>query len=152
MDKSFKITGLSSKNTPIDVREKLALNEAESKQLIQFLVSNFGTNDTMVLSTCNRTEVYYNHENELGEEIATAISLIKGVDKETISSHLTFKCNSKATVNHLFEVSLGLQAQVVGDIQISNQVKHAYQWSADENAAGPLLHRLMHTIFLRTSE
>ena len=50
-------------------------------------------------------------------------------------------------VSHLFEVSLGLDAQVMGDLQISGQVKNAYQWSADENMAGPFLHRLMHTIF-----
>ena len=47
----------------------------------------------------------------------------------------------------MFEVSLGLDAQVMGDLQISGQVKNAYQWSADENMAGPFLHRLMHTIF-----
>ncbi len=147
MDKSFKVTGLSSKNTPIEVRERLALNEAESKQLIQFLTANFGANDTMVLSTCNRTEIYYNHQKDLSNEIATAMSLIKGIDKESIASHLSFIGGDKAAVNHLFDVSMGLDAQVVGDIQISNQVKKAYQWSADENAAGPLLHRLMHTIF-----
>jgi glutamyl-tRNA reductase len=50
-------------------------------------------------------------------------------------------------VMHLFEVALGLDAQVMGDLQISGQVKSAYQWSADENMAGPFLHRLMHTIF-----
>ena len=42
---------------------------------------------------------------------------------------------------------MGLDAQVIGDLQISNQVKNAYQWSADEDAAGPFLHRLLHTIF-----
>jgi glutamyl-tRNA reductase len=42
---------------------------------------------------------------------------------------------------------MGLDAQVIGDLQISGQVKKAYQWSADENMAGPFLHRLMHTIF-----
>jgi glutamyl-tRNA reductase len=42
---------------------------------------------------------------------------------------------------------MGLDAQVVGDLQISNQVKNAYQWTADADAAGPFLHRLMHTIF-----
>jgi glutamyl-tRNA reductase len=47
----------------------------------------------------------------------------------------------------LYNVSIGLESQVVGDIQIINQVKHAYQWSADLNLAGPFLHRLLHTIF-----
>jgi glutamyl-tRNA reductase len=51
-------------------------------------------------------------------------------------------------VEHLFKVSVGLEAQVVGDMQIANQVKRAYQASADLDMAGPFLHRLMHTIFL----
>jgi len=53
----------------------------------------------------------------------------------------------QAAVQHLFEVAIGLDAQVIGDLQISGQVKNAYQWTADENMAGPFLHRLMHTIF-----
>ena len=50
-------------------------------------------------------------------------------------------------VRHLFEVCVGLHSQVVGDMQIPNQVKQSYQWSADMDMAGPFLHRLMHTIF-----
>ena len=50
-------------------------------------------------------------------------------------------------IEHLFRVSMGLEAQVVGDMQISNQVKRAYQASADLDMAGPFLHRLMHMIF-----
>jgi glutamyl-tRNA reductase len=55
--------------------------------------------------------------------------------------------DDRPAITHLFRVSMGLEAQVVGDIQISNQVKRAYQASADLNMAGPFLHRLMHTIF-----
>ena len=65
------------------------------------------------------------------------------LDLSSISRNLM----ASEAVSHLFEVSLGLDAQVMGDLQISGQVKNAYQWSADENMAGPFLHRLMHTIF-----
>lgn len=47
----------------------------------------------------------------------------------------------------MFEVSIGLHSQVVGDLQIISQAKDAYQWSADINMAGPFIHRLMHAIF-----
>ncbi len=53
----------------------------------------------------------------------------------------------ETAVQHLFEVATGLHSQVVGDMQIPNQIKHAYQWTADLNMAGPFLHRLLHTIF-----
>lgn len=147
MENNFKVTGLSFKSTPIEVREKCALNEEESKRLIQFLHGNVAATDLLVLSTCNRTEVYYNHPNDLTNEIATAIALIKGANKAEVVAHLSCLGNNKEAVLHLFNVAMGLDAQVVGDIQISNQVKKAYQWSADEDTAGPFLHRLMHSIF-----
>ena len=50
-------------------------------------------------------------------------------------------------VTHLFEVAMGLRSQVLGDIQISNQVKQAYSRAAELKLAGPVLHRLLHTIF-----
>ncbi|MEO1654815.1 MAG: glutamyl-tRNA reductase, partial [Bacteroidota bacterium] len=53
----------------------------------------------------------------------------------------------REAVRHLFRVACGLESQVVGDLQISNQVKKSYQMAADFNTAGPFLHRLLHTIF-----
>src|SRR5690606_3975630 len=55
--------------------------------------------------------------------------------------------DDKEAIEHLYRVAMGLEAQVVGDMQISNQVKRAYQASADMEMAGPFLHRLMHSIF-----
>lgn len=147
MNNAFKTSGLSFKKTPLEIREKLALDESEAKQLMRFLSENTQATDLMVLSTCNRTEIYYQNEVSLATEISLGLSIIKGVDKEKVVKHITTISSSEEAVNHLFEVSMGLDAQVVGDIQISNQVKKAYQWCADEDVAGPFLHRLMHTIF-----
>ena len=47
----------------------------------------------------------------------------------------------------MLQVALGLESQVVGDMQIMNQVKYAYQWTTDAGTAGPFLHKLLHTIF-----
>jgi glutamyl-tRNA reductase len=147
MENNFKVTGLSFKSTPIEVREKLALDETQAKELMQFINNNTAATDILILSTCNRTEIYYNLGTDLNNEIATGLALIKGVKKDIVASYLSCIAENHDAVKHLFNVSMGLDAQVVGDIQISNQVKKAYQWSADENSAGPFLHRLMHTIF-----
>lgn len=147
MNNSFKILGLSFKNTPIAIREKLALNEENAKKLLKFLGDFTEANDVMILSTCNRTEIYYNHTEDYSKEIIQGIALLKHVEAKDIAKHFELESDHDKAVEHLFEVSMGLQAQVVGDLQISNQVKRAYQWSADENMAGPFLHRLMHTIF-----
>ncbi len=147
MENTFKVTGLSFKSTPIEVREKLALNEVQAKELMHFISSNTAATDVLILSTCNRTEIYYNYNTDLNKEIAVGLSVIKGINKDLVVSYLSCIENNHKAIKHLFDVSMGLDAQVVGDIQISNQVKKAYQWSADENTAGPFLHRLMHTIF-----
>src|SRR5690606_31541619 len=55
--------------------------------------------------------------------------------------------DDREAIQHLFRVAMGLEAQVVGDMQISNQVKTAYQASADPDIAGACLQRLMHTVF-----
>ena len=108
----------------------------------------FDLTDVLVVSTCNRTEVYYSAHTDLNEEIIKLLLIEKGVaDVESYLTYFERFSVGKTAVQHLFEVATGLHSQVVGDMQIPNQIKHAYQWSADLNMAGPFLHRLLHTIF-----
>lgn len=146
MQETFKVLGLSFKNTPLDIREKLALDEKSAKRLMRFISEFTQATDVLVLSTCNRTEIYYCSKKILSAELLKGIALLKGLD-ESISEYFIAYNKHEEAVERLFNVAMGLEAQVVGDLQISNQVKRAYQWSADEDMAGPFLHRLMHTIF-----
>ena len=107
-----------------------------------------GAQDILILSTCNRTEIYYGHDEDLSGQLISLLSLAKGVDiNDRLEDYFIRHDEPNATVRHLFRVAMGLESQVVGDLQIANQVKQAYQASADENTASPFLHRLMHTIF-----
>ena len=107
-----------------------------------------GAQDVLILSTCNRTEIYYGHDEDLSGKLISLLSLAKGVDiNDRLEDYFIRYDEPNATVRHLFRVAMGLESQVVGDLQIANQVKQAYQASADENTASPFLHRLMHTIF-----
>lgn len=121
------------------------MNETAGKELLNFIRNYTTATDVLVVSTCNRTEIYYYAENDFSTEIFRGLALIKGLEAG-FDQHFTTLQDLQA-VQHLFEVAIGLDAQVIGDLQISGQVKNAYQWSADENMAGPFLHRLMHTIF-----
>lgn len=104
--------------------------------------------DTLILSTCNRTEIYYSHELDLSTEIIKLVGLEKGlVDTISYLEYFDIYHDDKAAISHLFRVAMGLEAQVIGDMQISNQVKRSYQTAVDMDMAGPFLHRLMHTIF-----
>jgi glutamyl-tRNA reductase len=145
MTENFKSLALSYKTAPLTIREQVSLNEAGAKQLLHFLRDYTTANDVLVVSTCNRTEIYYTAEKDLSEDIYKGLALIKNPESG-FEQHFA-KYEGNASIRHLFEVAIGLDAQVIGDLQISGQVKNAYQWSADENIAGPFLHRLMHTIF-----
>ncbi|GAB3930224.1 glutamyl-tRNA reductase [Larkinella terrae] len=148
MHEFFKSISLSHKTAPLAVRELIALNEDESRQFLIKLREFFGASESLVISTCNRTEVYYSSPQNLNREIARLLLAEKGITStEDYLPYFHFFDTQADSVRHLFEVCTGLHSQVVGDMQIPNQVKQAYQWSADLDMAGPFLHRLMHTIF-----
>ncbi|WP_194777292.1 glutamyl-tRNA reductase [Pararhodonellum marinum] len=148
MQSKFRAVSLSYKNAPVEIREIIALDDAEIHALLLKLKEFFSITDTLILSTCNRTEVYYAHELDLSIEIIKLIGLEKGlIDAVSYLEYFEIFHEDKESIDHLFKVAMGLEAQVVGDMQISNQVKRAYQASVDLDMAGPFLHRLMHTIF-----
>lgn len=136
----FKTLTISYKTAPISIREQFALNQTHCQELLQKLQTLDNISDLLIVSTCNRTEIYYASPTDHSE----AILGILGAEK---FAHHFQKFSDKEAVNHLFRVALGLESQVVGDLQIINQIKQAYQLTADANAAGPFLHRLLHTIF-----
>jgi glutamyl-tRNA reductase len=126
----FKSVSISYRTAPLEIREQIALN------------------DVLVVSTCNRTEIYYTSPRDLNNEFTSLLLIHKGLtDTEQYTTYFEQYTDGADAVRHLFEVATGLHSQVVGDMQIPNQIKQAYQWSADLNMAGPFLHRLMHTIF-----
>lgn len=144
----FKALSLSYKNAPLDIRELVSLDQSASKRLLDLIKDYSDISEAIVISTCNRTEVYYISPNDYFDSIIKLIGIVKGVENHSsFSSYFENYTNHTQAVKQLFDVSIGLEAQVVGDLQIINQVKHAYQWCADEEMAGPFLHRLMHTIF-----
>jgi glutamyl-tRNA reductase len=144
----FRSVGISYKTAPLEVREQIALNEDEAKALMLKVQEFFGGTDVLVVSTCNRTEIYYNSAEDCNLDIAKLLLIQKGlINTENYLPYFVSYSTQQEAARHLFEVATGLHSQVVGDMQIPNQVKHAYQWSVDLGMAGPFLHRLLHTIF-----
>src|SRR5262245_1160351 len=129
MTPNFKALVLTYKTAPLAIREQVSLNEEASKKLLNFMRDYTGATDVLVVSTCNRTEIYYLAEQDFSNAIFKGLSLIKNTSAD-LEQHFTRFYDVDA-VQHLFEVAMGLDAQVIGDLQISGQVKKAYQWSAD---------------------
>lgn len=148
MQHKFRALSLSHKTAPVQIREIIALDEQAIHGILLKLKDFFSLGDALILSTCNRTEVYYSHELDLSTEIIKLVGLEKGIpDIVSYLDYFEIFNSDREAIHHLFRVSMGLEAQVIGDIQISNQVKRSYQASADLDMAGPFLHRLMHTVF-----
>ena len=144
MQTKFRVVSLSHKSAPVHIRELISLDELAIERLLLKLKEFFSITDALVLSTCNRTEVYYSHELDLSSELIKLIGIERGLtDAISYLDYFQVLNNEQEAVTHLFRVSMGLEAQVIGDIQISNQVKRAYQTAADLALAGPFLHRLM---------
>ena len=145
MEQTFKALVLTYKTVPLEIRELVSLQEQSAKRLFTFIKEYTSATDVLIVSTCNRTEFYYRAESDFSQEILQGLKLIKQIDQPF--EHYFKKISNKEAVQHLFEVAIGLDAQIIGDLQISGQVKTAYQWSANEDMAGTFLHRLLHTIF-----
>ncbi|MCU0416266.1 MAG: glutamyl-tRNA reductase [Cytophagaceae bacterium] len=148
MDHVFQSICLTYRKAPVDIREKISLDEPSCKRLMQQIKEFTDASELLILSTCNRTEIYYSAAVDLSDPIIKLLSVEKNIpgliqQKEYFQIYQ----HSNEAIQHLFEVAMGLDSQVVGDMQITNQVKLAYQWSADLGFAGPFLHRLLHTIF-----
>jgi len=148
MQNTFKAFSLSHNSAPLAVREQLALTENEVKDFLIKIKDLFGIKECLVVSTCNRTEIYYASEGDFTTQLIKALLTQKGIiDTGSYFAHFQQFNGQEEAVKHLFRVATGLDSKVIGDLQIPNQIKQSYQIVADLNMAGPFLHRLMHTIF-----
>jgi glutamyl-tRNA reductase len=143
---SLKAVHLSHLETPVEIRERFAFDDSQSRQFLLTLRDLFHIQEAFLLSTCNRTELYYYHETD-PQEIIRAIAAFKSISSETAQQYFRISGITSESVHHLFRVGIGLESSVLGDFQIINQVKTAYQITADLEMAGPFLHRLLHSVF-----
>ncbi len=147
MANQFRAISLSHQTASLAVREQVALNEEECKTLALRLNELLGVTEALLVSTCNRTEVYYVAPADRSDDLIKLLCLQKSLSPDEYRPFFRVMDQAAEAVRHLFEVAVGLHSKVVGDMQIPAQIKQAYQWAADVNMAGPYLHRLMHTIF-----
>ncbi|MCS7076338.1 MAG: glutamyl-tRNA reductase [Bacteroidia bacterium] len=148
MFEEFKYLSLSHQKAPVQIRELIYLNENECRKLYQLQKDYLNLQDCLVFSTCNRTEIYYHSEKDLSASFISFLGHIKGIeDIEQYMPYFDIVPDPHQAVQHLFEVAAGLHSAVLGDIQIANQVKEAYKIAVECQSTGPLLHRLLHTVF-----
>lgn len=143
---SFSILGLSYKTTPLEIREKLSWNEQELDQLYERLLLNPLIRGTLILSTCNRVEVYTTSEDvqKVREVIgAEFVNRLGGKRKED----LFYWHTGVQAMEHLIRVTSGLDSMVLGETQIAGQVKEAYARAVRNGMSDTLLNQIVHHAF-----
>ena len=102
----------------------------------------------MIISTCNRTEIYFELENHIGQENKFLHSVVKELVifkkyKDSLSPHLNNLTGSYKVANHLFRLVSGLESMIIGEFQIVEQLKEAYYFSKKHKMLGPILGRMI---------
>ncbi|GIV43059.1 MAG: glutamyl-tRNA reductase [Bacteroidia bacterium] len=139
---------LKHQNAPVSIRELLHYDAAQIDILLLKIQELLGLNEFFILSTCNRTELYYISENHLDKELIAILCHQKGIfEVSNYESYFTCYHNPYEVLTHLFSVAIGLESVVLGDLQVIHQVKQAYIQSNQHKLVGPFFHRMFHAIF-----
>ncbi|MBI2461320.1 MAG: glutamyl-tRNA reductase [Candidatus Rokubacteria bacterium] len=142
------VVGLNHHTAPVEIRERLAFADEELPAALETLMAEDGLREAMILSTCNRVEVWAAAETpaDVREVLAAHLAKARGVDPEALRP-LLYAREGLEAVAHLFRVAASLDSMVVGEPQILGQVKAAYARAHAAGAAGPVLSRAVHAAF-----
>jgi len=138
------LLGVNHRTAPVSLRERLAFSPEETHQALGALGTSPAVKEAMILSTCNRTEVYALAPDLADGEAAIRAQLLatKGVDLLAPGDH-RYLLERRQAVRQLLRVTTGLDSMVLGEMQILGQVKAAFAMSQESGAAGLFLERLL---------
>lgn len=138
--------GLNHKTAPVDIRERLTFGPDVIVGALRSLSQQPAVEEVVILSTCNRTEIYGAvHESGL-EAVRHWLSDFHGLPRESLTGYL-YSHLDKDAVEHLLRVSSGLDSMVLGEPQILGQVKAAFRTASQAGGTGKLLGRLFQHTF-----
>ncbi len=142
------LLGVSHRTAPVELRERLDFSSRDLGAAVEALATRPSAVESVVLSTCNRSEIYVaSSDPELARaELVQFLSEYHGVPSEAFAPHL-FSYVDGAAAEHLFRVAAGLDSIVVGEPQILGQVKDAFEAAAGRRCTGPVLSKLFHWSF-----
>lgn len=136
------VTGISHKTTPVGVREKFFFSSSELETVLSKLKRDDPSKEIVILSTCNRTEIYSGSKNErIGSEDDPIQFLQNRLREENLENFL-YRKSEKDMAGHLFSVAAGLDSLVLGENEILKQIKDAYLLSQKLGLTGKLLNVL----------
>jgi glutamyl-tRNA reductase len=146
MARRFAIVGLSHRTAPIEVRERMAFAEDRLGEALRALVARPGIGEAMIVSTCNRVEIYAGIDDDGAAAVLSQFLVDERGLAAELRAHLYTRDGEEA-LRHLFRVAASLDSMVVGESQILGQVKEAYAAALDAGTLGPVLQRALPRAF-----
>ena len=138
------LVGLNHRSAPVEVRERVSFTTDQARQAAEELRARGILHETLVLSTCNRSEVYGvppETTRESAAALSNYLSSFHSVHLDLLSPSLYHHYDRNA-VRHLFRVASGLDSMMLGEAEILGQVREAYRIAYEHGATGPVLNRL----------
>ncbi|HEY1467606.1 MAG TPA: glutamyl-tRNA reductase [Candidatus Acidoferrum sp.] len=138
------LVGLNFRTAPVEVREKVSFSVDQARRAGEELRTQGILEETLVLSTCNRTEIYgvrVDANRESAGAVCTYLSGFHSLRPDLLNPSLYHHYDHDA-VRHLFRVSAGLDSMLLGEAEILGQVREAYLHAHESHATGPVLNRL----------
>lgn len=141
--KQLVVTGLNHRTAPVGLRERFCVAKHQLADCLRELKRSPHIHECVILSTCNRVELYTLETPPEGQEVPTLefFSTYFGVGRSDLLPHL-YRYTQEQAVEHLFTVAASLDSMVIGEPQILGQVKQAYAAAQQAGATGPIFHRL----------
>src|SRR5438445_3427119 len=139
------LVGLNHRTAPVEVRERVSFTAEQAQRAAEELRARGILEETLVLSTCNRSEVYGvppESSHECAPGLSTFLSEFHSVRPDVLSVSLYHHYDREA-VRHLFRVAAGLDSMLLGEAEILGQVREAYRVALENGATGPVLNRLI---------
>jgi glutamyl-tRNA reductase len=140
----FNVLGLNHKTAPVALREKVAFSEERLLTALRTLRQEAGVAEVVILSTCNRTEVYWSGSAS-GAELSNWLERHHGNNLNLAPS--LYVHQEQRAVEHAFSVASGLDSMVLGEAQILGQLKDAYRAAQEAGSTGPSLNKLFQAAF-----
>jgi glutamyl-tRNA reductase len=139
----LQVIGCSHHTSPVEVRERLAFSPAQAQEALHQLRRLFPDTEAVVLSTCNRVEVYLAAERSEAcpshHDLVEFWARYHGLNAMEVFDEL-FERSGEDAIRHLFMVAASLDSMVVGEAQILSQVKQAYEQATAGDFTGPVMH------------
>ena len=147
LDSSLFLLGSSHRTAPLEIRERLAIVPEQMQGIYAELAKLDHLREFLVLNTCNRVELYGVSEHpEIRKNLEAVFCSFHHFENEFLNRYSFWETGFEV-VKHLFEISAGLDSQMLGETEIFGQVKESYVQAVDRASVGRILHRIFQKSF-----